>query len=172
MKAVAITLTAMGLCASHGVFAQDRNVAPSEGTVALIAQFEPDPRIAMVMAGGRINVSDTVPACSGFISSRPLIRLKYASDPSPAAMPLFIHAFSLVDTTILVNAPDGRWYCNDDGFNGQNPMLIFSPAMKGEYEIWLGTHAPGKMQSALVAFSEVGTNISDFETQLTSQEGR
>ena len=71
-----------------------------------------------------------------------------------------------------MKAPDGKWYCNDDGFNSPNPMLIFAPPMSGEYSIWLGTFEAGERYPAIVGFSEVGADISGFPEELSREVGR
>ena len=152
--------------------AQDVSAPANSGNVALAAEFEPDPRVTLVMSGGPIDISNSIPECQGYASSAPVVRLNYAANPGPAALPLFIHAFSKGDTMLLVNAPDGNWYCNDDGFNAQNPMLIFGPAMTGTYEIWLGSFQPGEAHEAFLIFSEVGAAIEGLEAELGRKDGR
>ena len=58
--------------------------------------------------------------------------------------------------TLLVNAPDGSWYCNDDS-NGLNPMVSWSSPRSGQYDIWIGTYGSGSgMASATLTISELG----------------
>ena len=57
-----------------------------------------------------------------------------------------IGANSNADTTLVVNGPDGEWYCSDD-VNGLNPAIRFGEA--GQYDIWVGvyegTNAPATL---------------------------
>lgn len=172
METIAKSLCVSVLLFAHPALAQNLQATPSFQDVSLIAGFEPDPRTGRVVAGGELDVSKTVPQCLGFVSEAPIVRLNYTPEPSPAAQPLFIHAFSKGDTTILVYAPDGQWYCNDDGFNGANPMLIFGPAMSGDYKIWMGSFEKGSTHSAILAFSEVGADITGLEDELSRANGR
>lgn len=172
MKAIVRLLSALAILLASPATSQDASLEPSFGNVTLSSEFEPDPRTALAMAGGSINLTDTVAGCLGFISQKPALRLVYSANQSPSTFPLFIHAFSESDTTILVKAPDGEWYCNDDGFNSPNPMLIFSPPMSGEYSIWLGTFEAGDRYPAIVAFSEVGADITGLQAELSREVGR
>ena len=55
-----------------------------------------------------------------------------------------------------MNAPDGRWYCNDDA-NGLNPQVWWSNPMSGQYDIWIGTYGSGSgMASSTLTISELG----------------
>src|SRR5690606_4508404 len=58
------------------------------------------------------------------------------------------------DTTLVVNGPDGLWYCDDDSNGGLNPQVTFSSPRSGTYHIWVGTFNGG-MTSATLYISEV-----------------
>lgn len=172
MKPLSILYCTSALVFAAPAAAQDVAAPASSGNVVLTAGFEPDPRIGQVTSGGPNDIAKSVPGCEGFVSEAALVRLSYTPEPGPAALPLFIHAYSKGDTMLLVNAPDGNWYCNDDGFNDQNPMLIFAPAMAGDYEIWVGSFRRGESHPAILAFSEVGANVDGFEAELSRLNGR
>ena len=58
----------------------------------------------------------------------------------------------------MVNAPDGSWYCDDDGgVNGMNPSIRFNRPASGRYEIWVGTYGSATTQPAQLHISEVGS---------------
>ena len=57
-----------------------------------------------------------------------------------------IGARSGADITLIVNGPDGRWYCNDD-WDGTDPAMTFSQG--GTYDIWVGTFGGGTASSVL-----------------------
>jgi len=44
------------------------------------------------------------------------------------------------DATLIVNAPDGNWHCNDD-FSGWDPMVELKGAKDGQYDIWVGSYS-------------------------------
>jgi len=137
------------------VSAQDISAEPNSETVLLESGFIPDPVTVDVISGGSVDVSVSVPACNGYISEAPDVRLTYVPNDAPNAAPLYIYAKSSGDTTLLINAPDGSWYCNDDGSDDNNPLVIFGPAMSGDYEIWVGSFDDGEYHEATLEFSEI-----------------
>ncbi|HRH21034.1 MAG TPA: peptidase, partial [Brevundimonas sp.] len=68
---------------------------------------------------------------------------------SAGSLPLIISVNSNADTTLVVNAPDARWYCDDDGGNGLNPSLRWNAPMSGTYDIWVGTFGGGNAPATL-----------------------
>ena len=134
------------------VAAQDFNAAPNFGTVNLRAGFTPDPRVVAVRAGGNLDASGISGSCRGFISNAPDVRLNYTN----GSYPLILSVASGADTTLVVNAPDGSWYCDDDGgVNGLNPAIRFNNPQGGQYDIWVGTYRSGNLESARLHISEV-----------------
>ena len=134
--------------------AQDFNARPNYGTVTLRAGFTPDPNNVSVRAGGNLNASRVSANCRGFISSAPDVRLVYSN----GSFPLIISASSRADTTLVINAPDGSWYCDDDGgVNGLNPAVRFNRPPSGRYEIWIGTYRSGNLEPARLSISEVSS---------------
>jgi len=80
------------------------------------------------------------------------VRLNY----NAGSYPLIISVRSNADTTLVVNGPDGSWYCDDDGGNqGLNPSIRFNGPSSGRYEIWVGTYGNSSLQPAELHISEV-----------------
>jgi hypothetical protein len=105
---------------------------------ALVSGFTPDPYVIGVTAGGTIDVSTTWPECRGYVRDSSNYLLTFTGGP----LPLLISAASDVDTTLIVEAPDGQVYCDDDSGEGPlNPALNFTPAQTGNYNIWVGTYS-------------------------------
>ena len=131
--------------------AQDFTLAPTYGEVSLDAGFTPDPHSVAIVAGGDIDASDSIGvdvrghACLGAIAEAPDYRLKYSADE----FPLIFSAMSDDDTTLVINAPDGAWYCNDDGAGFPDPMVAFDAPLSGQYDIWIGTFAGGLSETTL-----------------------
>lgn len=146
--AIALAMTATGS-------AQDITAEPNSDSVSLEAGFTPDPSTVNVTSGGLIDVSSRIDGCSGYISDAPDVRLTFSASGSPDALPLYIYAKSSGDTTLVINAPDGNWYCNDDGSEGVDPMVVFGPAMSGDYEIWVGSFDEGEYHDATLEISEL-----------------
>jgi hypothetical protein len=152
--ALAISATLATSIALLPAAAQDFNAAPNFGTVTLNAGFTPDPRVTAVRAGGSLDASGLSSSCRGFISNAPDVRLNYRS----GSYPLILSVASGADTTLVVNGPDGSWYCDDDGgVNGLNPALRFNNPQSGRYEIWVGTYRSGNLESARLHISEVSS---------------
>jgi len=146
---------ALAAVATAGVAtAQNFNLQPAYGTVNLTAGFTPDPYVVNVASGGRNDASRTVSSsCRGFIAEAPDVRLNYRAGTS---LPLIISVNSNADTTLVVNGPDGSWYCDDDGGNaGLNPSLRFGSPQSGQYDIWVGTYGNASNQPAQVNISEL-----------------
>jgi hypothetical protein len=134
--------------------AQNYNLNPTYGTAALNAGFTPDPYVVNLQSGGNINASNISASCRGFIADAPDVRLNYRS----GSYPLIISVNASADTTLVVNAPDGSWYCDDDGGNqGLNPSIRFNSPQSGQYDIWVGTYGNASLQPAQLHISELYT---------------
>lgn len=141
----------MAVAASSAV-AQNYNLNPTYGTAALSAGFTPDPYVVNLQSGGNVNAASISPSCRGFIANAPDVRLNYNS----GSLPLIFSVNASADTTLVVNAPDGSWYCDDDGGNrGLNPAIRFSAPMSGQYDIWVGTYGNASLQPAQLHISEL-----------------
>ncbi len=135
---IAATAAVAALALSGASFAQDWSLSPNFGTASLSAGFAPDPYGVEVVAGGSINASNV--GCAGMISNAPDVRLQWSGGR------ITIGATSGSDTTLVVNAPDGSWYCSDD-VNGFDPALVMSGS--GQYDIWVGVYGGGTANATL-----------------------
>lgn len=115
--------------------AQDYSLPPTFGSVSLNPGFMPDPHQVQVVAGGSIDASSIDNTCVGLIADAPDYRLQYGAGGAQ----LFIGVTSAADTTLVVNGPDGSWYCDDDS-NGLNPLVGGAGPDAGQYDIWIGTY--------------------------------
>ncbi|WP_114953400.1 peptidase S1 [Sphingosinicella terrae] len=132
--------------------AQDFNAAPNYGTLNLEAGFANDPRVIAVRSGGELNAANLSSSCAGFISNAPDVRLNYTA----GSLPLIISVDASADTTLVVNGPDGSWYCDDDGGErGLNPSLRFNSPQSGRYEIWIGTYGSASLEPGQLHISEL-----------------
>jgi hypothetical protein len=124
--------------------------------IALETDFLPDPFRQAMRAGGRIDASAVSAECRGFISSRPTAIVDYEA----GKYPLYIHAASAADTTLLVHDPRGKLVCSDD-VDGLNPYLQFEDPASGAYRIWIGanTGSAGETVDAELRVSEHGLVI-------------
>lgn len=130
--------------------AQNVSLAPTFGTAALRAGFVPDPTIVPMVAGGPM--SFTLDNCGGYISEAPDYRVTFTAAATPTR-PLSFSVESAGDTVLLINAPDGTWVCNDD-FYDLDPAISFANPASGQYDIWIGTFAPGQSFDAWLVAAE------------------
>lgn len=112
-------------------------------TINLNSGFKPDPHVTSLQAGGPIDnrrfLSLAGERCIGYTSDAQDVRLHYTADGD---YPLIFSVNSSSDTTLIVNTPDGQWYCNDDGGDGLNPRIGLTMPQSGQYDIWVGTSLP------------------------------
>lgn len=128
----------------------DWSLNPTYGVIHLNSGFTPDPHVRSVSAGGALDASNTASGCRGFAATAPDLELNY----NAGGYPLNLYAKSGSDVTLIVNAPDGSWYCNDDT-SGTNPHVGFNSPMSGQYHIWIGTYRSGSMPESVLYISEV-----------------
>jgi hypothetical protein len=133
---------ALAACAFTAVAAaQNIGASPSYGTYNLSSGFLPDPQSVSVTAGGSINAANAIPGqCAGMIANAPDVRLNWSGGQ------FTVLVTANVDTTLVINGADGRWYCNDD-FDGLDPHVVLSGS--GQYDIWVGTYGGGYADTIL-----------------------
>ena len=151
-KSLLVALTACALAALPAT-AQDVNLRTNYGEMTLEAGFANDPRVVSLRAGGDMNADRIGSSCRGYITNQPDYRLHY----SAGSLPLIISVDAESDTTLVVNAPDGSYYCDDDGGEGLNPSIRFDSPKSGRYEIWVGTYSSGNSQPARLYISEISS---------------
>jgi hypothetical protein len=147
-------LTAVCALALAGpVAAQDFNASPSYGDINLAPGFQPDPHLVSLSAGGSISASNAGSGCSGYITNAPDFRFYWSGKGS---LNIMISVLSRSDTTLVVNGPNGEWYCDDDSGEDTNPLVTLG-SNAGRYEIWVGTYSSGDPQPAVLSISEVAS---------------
>lgn len=131
----------------------DFSLPSNYGSVALAAGFTPDPHNVELMAGGGVDVNEAVGQnCRGYATTAPDFDVTY----TPGDFDLYISATSQGDATLIVNAPDGSWWCDDDSAGSLNPGIRFDQPMEGRYDIWVGTYGEGSPEPAVLHISELG----------------
>ncbi|MGZ8563878.1 MAG: toll/interleukin-1 receptor domain-containing protein [Candidatus Limnocylindria bacterium] len=111
-------------------------LAPTFDAADLTAGFTPDPYSADGRPGGEIDVSYLGAGCIGFASEAPDFDVTYTAGGADLLRFYFVAASS--DTSMVVNAPDGSWYCSDDSDGSIDPMIDFASPAEGLYDIWIG----------------------------------
>ena len=136
-------------------FAQDWSADPAYGQDYRNAPFSRDPAEVQIMAGGTIAAESSLgQQCSGFIANAPDFNFVLATDDVAT---LAITAVSASDVSLVVNAPDGHWYCDNNSGGGTNAALVFGDAADGAYNIWVGT-AVRELAPTRLTISDLGAN--------------
>src|ERR1700754_604375 len=154
MRGTFLLVAAAAATISTAAVAQpDFNRPPSFGTIELSSGFDDDPRVIDVTAGGRLNAATIDSSCVGSVANSPDVRLMYEA----GELPLIISAASEADTTLVINGPDGSWYCDDDSGEGSNPSVRFADPQSGRYDIYVGHYQQGRSIPARLYISELGS---------------
>ncbi|MGH7027541.1 peptidase S1 [Brevundimonas sp.] len=143
--AVALALTTAPL----GAVAQDSGKTATYGEISLSAGFTPDPHRVSVTAGGSIDAyADTpLPAeCVGKVADAPDFEVTYEA----GRLPLVFRTLSSVDTTLIINGPDGRWHCDDDSYGDGDAEVRFEKPRSGTYDVWIGTFGENMADATLL----------------------
>ncbi|WP_233346946.1 hypothetical protein [Hyphobacterium sp. CCMP332] len=96
--------------------------------------------------------------CRGYAASAPDIRINFTGG---AFNRINFSALSNADTTLIVNDPNGTWWCDDDSGNGLNPLIELTP-ISGQYDIWVGTYGRNTAPATLA--------VSNFLRQRASHD--
>ncbi|MGE3141862.1 MAG: peptidase S1 [Hyphomonadaceae bacterium] len=136
-----------------GALAQDFHQNPTYGMIQLRSGFTPDPFQTNLQSGGSTDAAQSIGGgCTGWVATAPDYRLNY----TPGSLPLIISVNSDQDTTLVINGPDGKWYCDDDGGQkGLNPAVRFEHPAAGQYDIWVGTYGSGQLFQSTLFISEL-----------------
>lgn len=126
--------TLAALMLAGAATAQDASLNATYGEISLRAGFTPDPYAVSVTAGGSVNGGALPGACTGMIANAPDFEVSY----SAGSLPLVFRTLSGADTTLIINGPDGRWYCDDDSYGDGDAMVRFNQPQSGTYDIWVG----------------------------------
>ncbi|MEE2527324.1 peptidase S1 [Hyphobacterium sp. HN65] len=153
---ISAAVSALAVMAMTGAAeAQDWRLNPTYGGVTLSSGYTPDPYLVNLQSGGSINASQSIGGnCRGYVANAPDFRLQYRAGN---ILPLIISVSSSSDTTLVINAPDGRWYCDDDGGQGLNPSLRWNSPMSGQYDIYVGTYGSASYRNATLSISELSS---------------
>ena len=131
------------------------SLPPIYGSVVLNSGFVPDPYTVAVVSGGPVNVSYLGGGCTGFATSQPTFSVDYTAGGFPLLRFYFIGGG---DTTMIINAPNGAYFCNDDSFGTLNPTLDFNSPASGRYDIWIGSFVEGASINGTLHVTVVSSN--------------
>ncbi|WP_300541549.1 peptidase S1 [Maricaulis sp.] len=126
--------------------------AQTYGSVNLRAGFTPDPYRTSITSGGTIRANSLFSNCTGWVADA----VDYALHYTAGGFNLTISSTSNADTTLIVRAPNGQFYCDDDSGPGLNPAITLSSPQSGAYSIWVGSYRQGEYARATLSISELG----------------
>jgi hypothetical protein len=133
--------------------ALDVALSPTFGTFELAAGFLPDPRAESVVSGGSVAVRYLGGGCTGYAAVAPDLRLQW--DGAGTLLRFFFIPDEDGDTTLVINAPDGSWHCNDDSFGTLNPTVDFDTGPSGTYDVWVGSYIQGEFVAGTLYVTEL-----------------
>lgn len=116
------------------------SLPPNYGSTSLTSGFVPDPFQVGITSGGPVNVSYLGAGCRGFTTIAPDFSVNYTSGAFPTLRFYFVGSG---DSTLVINAPNGSYYCSDDSFGTLNPTIDFSSPATGRYDVWVGSYSSG-----------------------------
>ena len=135
----------------------DWQLAPNYGSVDLESGFTPDPNEQEVISGGPIDASYLGNECRGWATAAPDFDVNYEAG-SLTLLRFYFVADAAEDTTLIVNAPDGSWYCNDDAPGTIDPQLDFTNPESGLYDVWVGSYEEGTNVEGVLYVTELESN--------------
>lgn len=122
-----------------------RPAAAQFNFVTLAVGFSPNPTVLRGTGGGDRPAEEIVQTsrsltgpCLGYISATPHEEVTLESRFAKLEM----RVESDLDTTLIIEGPDGVW-CNDDS-GSQNPA-ISGAWVPGSYRVWIGAYQPQQM---------------------------
>ena len=140
-----LEISELGDAEVAGGGAVDISLTPNYGTANLDAGFTPDPWTKSILAGGSVAASTAKAGCQGAVSAAPDMQIFYSAGDAD----LTFRVEASDDTTLLINTPNGRFYCDDDSGGGVNPQVVITNPQDGRYDVWVGTYGDEMVQSTL-----------------------
>ncbi len=134
--------------------------SPHYGTATLEEGFIPDPHGVDILAGGQVDVGSLAygGSCTGYASQNPDYQLNWSGGTGDLRV-YFEPDDADMDATLIINASNGEWLCNDDGDGSTlNPEIILSDQEEGRFDIWVGRYSQGELMPGTLYISELGSS--------------
>ena len=142
-----LLVATVALMVTSSAFAQDSSQSPVFGQATLSAGFDDGDPLQRRFRGGGPNDAARLPgSCIGNVGTAPDFRVTYTA----GSLPLIIRSVSTVDTALVINGPDGRWYCDDDSFGDLDAEYRFNRPQSGVYDIWVAVIGRAEADATLV----------------------
>ncbi|MDX2140580.1 MAG: SH3 domain-containing protein [Chloroflexota bacterium] len=150
-SAATATATSTATATPAPVATLNFSLPPIFGSTSLTSGFVPDPFTVGITAGGPANVSYLGGGCTGFTSTAPSFSVTYTSGAFPTLRFFFVGS---ADTTMIINAPNGSYFCSDDSFGTLHPTIDFNSPSSGRYDVWIGTFSSGGSVGGTLSVTE------------------
>lgn len=134
----------------------DMSLPSNFGSTELTAGFTPDPFSVDLVSGGPVDVTYLGPDCLGYATEASDYDVTYTAGNEPLLR--FYFVADIADTTLIINAPDGSWHCNDDAPGTIDPMIDFANPEAGRYDIWIGSYSSGAENEGTLFVTELASN--------------
>lgn len=130
-------------------------------TIELSGGFALDPFFVSLNGGGPVDASTLDPGCTGWISERPVVQLNWSGHADFAE----IFVYSDHNPSLVIQAPDGSYFCNNDTNDLlQDPTIEVTAPVTGTYNIWVGNiDNRGLIPGVLVLTSRAEVNTGTFD---------
>lgn len=142
----------------------DYSLDPTFGSATIGNNSTPDPYLIEMISGGSVDVSSQTlgPDCTGFTANAPDFRFDYTG--SASHLRVFFVTADGTNTTLIINAPEAIWYCNDDDpvSGTTNPMVEITVPGTGQYDIWVGTFGSSDSSNGTLYITELQYNPSSL----------
>ncbi|MFH1105226.1 MAG: M12 family metallo-peptidase [Actinomycetota bacterium] len=138
---------------------------PAALSVTLPTNFPlPDPRVFDIISGGNIGTAylNTDPLhgsgdCTGYAIQSPDFELTYTAGTLTQPMLRFWWSSNdgTGDAVLIINAPNGKWYCNDDSYGTNHPTVDFSNPLTGIYDVYVASRTADGGRSGMLRVTEL-----------------
>jgi hypothetical protein len=136
----------------------DFTLDPNYGAATISSGFVPDPQTVSITSGGPVDVSTLGlgSGCGGYATSSPDFEVTYTS--GGFSLLRFYFVSTTGDTTLIINGPNGAWYCVDDSFGTLNPTIDFQNPSSGVYDVWVGSYSSDTFATGTLYITELDSN--------------
>jgi hypothetical protein len=129
----------------------------------LASGFDPDPWDSGGIIAGSTDSDDVSylgGSCVGYANQNPEYEVDYQDGGYSASLLrfYFVADDANEDTILVINAPDGSWYCGDDSYGSANPTVDFPNPTYGVYDVWIGTYDEQVLVNGVLYITELDTN--------------
>jgi hypothetical protein len=116
----------------------------------MAAGFALDPFLVSLNGGGEVDASTVNSDCVGYINDQPVLTANW--EGTVDALRVFFYSDS--DSTLVVQAPDGSYLCNDDAAdNVLDPEVIVTQPVTGTYKLWIGSYDANQLIPGLLVIT-------------------